>query len=60
MNADPPSFIDTPMLRASEEDGFLGPGGRDPREDHAGPAGGLPEDIAAACAYLRPRRGELR
>ncbi len=52
VNTIPPGFIDTPMLRASEKRGLLGPG----VEHHAGrtPVGrvGQPEDIAAACSFL--------
>jgi NAD(P)-dependent dehydrogenase (short-subunit alcohol dehydrogenase family) len=52
VNTIPPGFIDTPMLRASEERGFLG----GPVEEHARrtPVGraGRPEDIAAACSFL--------
>ncbi len=52
VNTIPPGFIDTPMLRASEKRGLLGPG----VEHHAGrtPVGrvGRPEDIAAACSFL--------
>ena len=52
VNTIPPGFIDTPMLRASEEKGFLGPG----VEHHAAQTPvrrvGRPDDIAAACAFL--------
>jgi NAD(P)-dependent dehydrogenase (short-subunit alcohol dehydrogenase family) len=52
VNTIPPGFIDTPMLRASEQRGLLGPG----VEHHAArtPVGrvGRPEDIAAACSFL--------
>jgi 2-hydroxycyclohexanecarboxyl-CoA dehydrogenase len=52
VNTIPPGFIDTPMLRATEQRGFLGPG----VEHHAAhtPVGrvGQPEDIAAACSFL--------
>jgi NAD(P)-dependent dehydrogenase (short-subunit alcohol dehydrogenase family) len=52
VNTIPPGFIDTPMLRASEREGFLGEG----VERHASqtPVGrvGRPEDIAATCAFL--------
>ena len=52
VNTIPPGFIDTPMLRESEEQGQLGPG-----VDAAIAATpvrriGLPEDIAAATAFL--------
>ena len=52
VNTIPPGFIDTPMLRESEAQGQLGPG------VDAAIAGtpvrriGLPEDIAAATAFL--------
>ena len=52
VNTIPPGFIDTPMLRRSEAEGQLGPG------VDAAIAGtpvrriGLPEDIAAATAFL--------
>jgi 2-hydroxycyclohexanecarboxyl-CoA dehydrogenase len=52
VNTIPPGFIDTPMSRRSEEKGLLG----DTIENHAARTpvrrAGLPEDIAAACAYL--------
>lgn len=52
VNTIPPGFIDTPMLRRSEEKGLLGKG----VEFHASQTPvrrvGRPEDIAAACAYL--------
>ena len=52
VNTIPPGFIDTPMLRASEEKGFLGQG----VEHHAALTPvrrvGRPDDIAAACAFL--------
>lgn len=52
VNAVPPGFIDTPMLRKAEAGGYLG----QPIEEHAKatPVGraGRPEDIAAACAFL--------
>ncbi|MBL8776902.1 MAG: SDR family oxidoreductase [Acidimicrobiales bacterium] len=52
VNTIPPGFIDTPMLRRSEAEGQLGPG-----VDAAIAATpvrriGLPEDIAAATAFL--------
>jgi 2-hydroxycyclohexanecarboxyl-CoA dehydrogenase len=53
VNAVPPGFIDTPMLRASVERGEFGEGGieaaiaRTPVR-----RAGLPEDIAATCAFL--------
>ncbi|KAB2379214.1 SDR family NAD(P)-dependent oxidoreductase [Actinomadura montaniterrae] len=52
VNTIPPGFVDTPMLRASEQKGLLG----GTVDQHAGrtPVGrpGRPEDIAAACAFL--------
>jgi 2-hydroxycyclohexanecarboxyl-CoA dehydrogenase len=51
VNAVPPGFIDTPMLRAAESSGFLG----DIDETIARTPVrrmGKPEDIAAACAFL--------
>ena len=52
VNTVPPGFIDTPMLRRSEEKGLLGKGA----EFHATQTPvrriGRPEDIAAACAFL--------
>jgi 2-hydroxycyclohexanecarboxyl-CoA dehydrogenase len=51
VNAVPPGFIDTPMLRAAEQNGFLGnieeTIARTPVRRM-----GKPEDIAAACAFL--------
>jgi NAD(P)-dependent dehydrogenase (short-subunit alcohol dehydrogenase family) len=51
VNAVPPGFIDTPMLRAAAQNGFLG----DIDETIARTPVrriGKPEDIAAACAFL--------
>ena len=52
VNAVPPGFIDTPMLRAAERKGLLGGS----VEEHAARTpvrrAGRPEDIAAACAFL--------
>ena len=52
VNAIPPGFIDTPMLRKSEERGLLG----GTIDDHAQRTPvrrvGNPEDIAAACSFL--------
>ena len=52
VNTIPPGFIDTPMLRESEEQGLLGGS----VEKHAGLTpvrrAGLPEDIANATAFL--------
>jgi NAD(P)-dependent dehydrogenase (short-subunit alcohol dehydrogenase family) len=50
VNTIPPGFIDTPMLRAANEEGYLDI----ERTVAATPVGraGRPEDIAAACAFL--------
>jgi 2-hydroxycyclohexanecarboxyl-CoA dehydrogenase len=51
VNAVPPGFIDTPMLRGAEAQGFLG----DIEQNIARTPVrriGKPEDIAAACAFL--------
>ncbi|OBI90329.1 SDR family NAD(P)-dependent oxidoreductase [Mycobacterium asiaticum] len=51
VNAIPPGFIDTPMLRSAEANGFLG----DIEQNIARTPLrriGKPEDIAAACAFL--------
>jgi NAD(P)-dependent dehydrogenase (short-subunit alcohol dehydrogenase family) len=52
VNAVPPGFIDTPMLRTSEERGLLG----GTVEDHVQRTPvrriGTPDDIAAACSFL--------
>lgn len=53
VNAVPPGFIDTPMLRASEERGEFGPGGvADAIARTPVRRAGLPEDIAATCSFL--------
>ncbi|WP_163893010.1 SDR family NAD(P)-dependent oxidoreductase [Mycolicibacterium hippocampi] len=51
VNAVPPGFIDTPMLRKAEERGFLGD---TQKQIDATPVRriGRPEDIAAACSFL--------
>jgi NAD(P)-dependent dehydrogenase (short-subunit alcohol dehydrogenase family) len=51
VNAVPPGFIDTPMLRAAAEKGFLGD---IDATIEATPVRriGTPQDIAAACAFL--------
>src|SRR5947209_2070366 len=51
VNTIPPGFIDTPMLRASEEAGYLG-GVEDAVARTPVRRIGRPEDIAAACAFL--------
>ena len=51
VNAVPPGFIDTPMLRSAEANGFLG----DIEQNIAKTPVrriGKPEDIASACAFL--------
>lgn len=51
VNAVPPGFIDTPMLRKAEERGFLGD---TQKQIDATPVRriGRPDDIAAACSFL--------
>ncbi|TDC88543.1 SDR family NAD(P)-dependent oxidoreductase [Actinomadura sp. 7K507] len=52
VNAIPPGFVDTPMLRKAEERGLLG----GTVEEHIGRTPvrrvGRPEDIAATCSFL--------
>jgi 2-hydroxycyclohexanecarboxyl-CoA dehydrogenase len=53
VNAIPPGFIDTPMLRASEARGEFGEGGiADAVARTPVRRAGLPEDIAATCSFL--------
>jgi NAD(P)-dependent dehydrogenase (short-subunit alcohol dehydrogenase family) len=52
VNAVPPSFVDTPSLRAAEDAGHLGPGVDKLLRSMPVQRVGQPEDIAAACAYL--------
>ena len=53
VNTIPPGFIDTPMLRASEERGEFGPGGVDDAIARTPVRrAGRPEDIAATCSFL--------
>jgi len=52
VNTIPPGFIDTPMLRASEREGFLGKGVEYNAARTPVRRIGRPEDIAAACAFL--------
>ncbi len=52
VNTIPPGFIDTPMLRESEEQGQLGPGVDAAIANTPVRRIGLPEDIAAATAFL--------
>jgi len=51
-NTIPPGFIDTPMLRASEEQGLLGTSVDRIAEATPVRRAGRPGDIAAACAFL--------
>jgi NAD(P)-dependent dehydrogenase (short-subunit alcohol dehydrogenase family) len=51
VNTIPPGFIDTPMLRASERQGFLG-NPEDAVKRTPVRRMGRPDDIAAACAFL--------
>ncbi|HVC69310.1 MAG TPA: SDR family NAD(P)-dependent oxidoreductase [Acidimicrobiales bacterium] len=52
VNAIPPGFIDTPMLRAAEQKGLLG--GTVEEHEASTPVrrAGRPQDIAAMCAFL--------
>jgi NAD(P)-dependent dehydrogenase (short-subunit alcohol dehydrogenase family) len=52
VNAVPPGFIDTPMLRKAEERRLLGGTVEDHVERTPVRRVGRPEDIAAACAFL--------
>ncbi len=53
VNAVPPGFIDTPMLRASEQRGEFGPGGVEEAVARTPVRrAGQPEDIAAAVSFL--------
>jgi NAD(P)-dependent dehydrogenase (short-subunit alcohol dehydrogenase family) len=53
VNTIPPGFIDTPMSRRSAAKGLLGEGGIEAAIKRTPVRrAGLPEDIAAACAYL--------
>jgi NAD(P)-dependent dehydrogenase (short-subunit alcohol dehydrogenase family) len=52
VNAVPPGFIDTPMLRRSEERQLLGGTVEDHIQRTPVRRVGRPEDIAAACAFL--------
>jgi NAD(P)-dependent dehydrogenase (short-subunit alcohol dehydrogenase family) len=52
VNTIPPSIVDTPALRGAEADGFLGAGVSALQPSLPVRRVGVPEDIAAACAYL--------
>lgn len=52
VNTIPPGFIDTPMLRRTEQRGFLGPGVEAAEATTPVRRVGRSEDIAAACAFL--------
>jgi 2-hydroxycyclohexanecarboxyl-CoA dehydrogenase len=52
VNTIPPGFIDTPMLRVSEEKGLLGGSLEDNAEKTPVRRAGTPEDIAYACSFL--------
>jgi 2-hydroxycyclohexanecarboxyl-CoA dehydrogenase len=52
VNAVPPGFIDTPMLRRSQERGLLGGTIEDHIQRTPVRRVGRPEDIAAMCAFL--------
>ncbi|MGP4057580.1 SDR family NAD(P)-dependent oxidoreductase [Mycobacterium sp. 4D054] len=51
VNAVPPGFIDTPMLRKAEQRGFLGDTQKQIEQTPVRRMG-RPEDIAAACAFF--------
>jgi 2-hydroxycyclohexanecarboxyl-CoA dehydrogenase len=52
VNAVPPGFVDTPMLRKSEERGLLGGTVEDHVQRTPVRRVGRPDDIAAACSFL--------
>ncbi|HSA48795.1 MAG TPA: SDR family NAD(P)-dependent oxidoreductase [Yinghuangia sp.] len=52
VNTIPPGFVDTPMLRGSEEKGLLGGSVDEHAKRTPVRRAGRPEDIAAACAFL--------
>lgn len=52
VNTIPPGFVDTPMLRGSEQRGLLGGSVADTAERTPVRRAGTPEDIAHACSFL--------
>ena len=52
VNTIPPGFVDTPMLRGSEERGLLGGSVEHHAQLTPVRRAGTPEDIAAACSFL--------
>jgi NAD(P)-dependent dehydrogenase (short-subunit alcohol dehydrogenase family) len=52
VNTIPPGFVDTPMLRAADAKGLLGPGIDAAIKTTPVRRVGRPEDIAAMCAFL--------
>ena len=52
VNTIPPGFVDTPMLRRTEDRGFLGPGVEAAEASTPVRRVGRPENVAAACAFL--------
>lgn len=52
VNTIPPGFVDTPMLRDSEEHGLLGGSVDEHAQRTPVRRPGRPEDIAAACSFL--------
>jgi len=52
VNTIPPGFVDTPMLRASEERGLLGGTVDETAQRMPVRRAGRPEDISAACSFL--------
>jgi 2-hydroxycyclohexanecarboxyl-CoA dehydrogenase len=52
VNTIPPGFVDTPMLRASEQRGLLGGSVDETAQRIPVRRAGQPEDIAAACSFL--------
>ena len=52
VNTIPPGFVDTPMLRVSEEKGLLGGTLEDNAERTPVRRAGTPQDIAHACSFL--------